>query len=350
LGSKKAYFMKKVKLVLLIKLIGFLILLLYAFLHESGHALVGLILGGTIEKFVIFSLNPYVRISGIAWTNASEALNNVAGVLLPLIVLLIALAFYRSRVENKYYHFFYALTCIGFCSSLIAWIMIPFVALFASPPAADDATKFIYTTGFPPMLVALAAFLILSGLIYIVVKRNVFRNAFILFVKEIKPTHKVTLGDFSFRWLMIIILCGAFVTSGFHFLFNEKSFEIAQTVEVTYSNQKFSVPFGIKKTKTYQMSLELKSKGFITDIHITNSEGKLVYQNLAEWITMTGPLRLEKGEYNLQFTFITEKEDLYSHFEHYGYTDINVESMYGAYSVDASEATAPQIFISASIK
>ena len=56
----------------------------YAFLHEAGHALVGIAYGGTIENFVFWNFNARVVIAGANFSQIGEPLMNVAGILFPV--------------------------------------------------------------------------------------------------------------------------------------------------------------------------------------------------------------------------------------------------------------------------
>jgi hypothetical protein len=71
--------------------------LLYAFLHEAGHAIIGLIYGGTIENFVFWNFNAHVSIVNADYSTFGLPLMNIAGLLLPFIVVVIAVSIYNKN-------------------------------------------------------------------------------------------------------------------------------------------------------------------------------------------------------------------------------------------------------------
>ncbi|HHW13055.1 MAG TPA: hypothetical protein GXX33_08660 [Firmicutes bacterium] len=168
--------MRRKILVLMAVFIGFCSLIyLYTFLHEGGHALVAMLGGGKVEEFVL-GVNAHVRVSGTAFTPFWEALFHAAGVLLPVIILLMALLFYRPQIKKGFYHVFYIAIWLCITGSLWAWVVIPLVTLFATGPAYDDTIKFLRVTGFHPLIVASAAILMMGMLFLLAKKKGLFKK------------------------------------------------------------------------------------------------------------------------------------------------------------------------------
>lgn len=153
----------------------YLLVYFYTFLHEGGHAIVALLWGGKVVKFVL-GVNAYVRTAGSAFTPFSEALFHAAGVLFPVIFLLLALVFYRPQVKKPFYHLFYAELWLCITVSLWAWVIIPLVTLFAAGPAHDDTIKFLRVTGLHPLIVTAAAILIMGVLTLLAKNKGLFKK------------------------------------------------------------------------------------------------------------------------------------------------------------------------------
>ncbi len=87
--------------------------------------------------------------------------------------------------------------------------------------------------------------------------------------------------------------------------------------------------FTVTESGVYDMSIDMKTQGFITDARISGSENEYVYQKAAEYFTDRSKLNLSEGEYTLVLTFIKDKSEIEPYFESMGYTDLlkNQESM-----------------------
>ena len=77
---------------LLIIFLLLLVLTLYTLVHESGHGLVGLLFGGSINAFSVnfFNLSAHIGVDG-AFTPLQQALIRAAGVSLPVLLCMIFL-------------------------------------------------------------------------------------------------------------------------------------------------------------------------------------------------------------------------------------------------------------------
>jgi len=132
-------------------------LLLYTTLHEGGHALVGLAFGGRITDFNVnfFDLSAHVGIDG-TFTASQSAAINVAGVSIPVFswLLLMLLLPKKNSLTVQWVKIIFTM---GFLNTLLAWIVIPLLALSNSAPPPDDVTHFITNSGLPHLVVAFAA-------------------------------------------------------------------------------------------------------------------------------------------------------------------------------------------------
>ncbi len=173
------------RLVIVIPLL-FFCLLLYTFLHEGGHALFGVTFGGRLTSFNINFLNisAHAGVSG-EFSTAQRALIAAAGVSLPLVVWVLMMLVLPAR-SNPILEWFKILFSVGVINSLLAFIVIPVLHLFGQAPG-DDATNFLRITGFPPLLVTLAALLVYTAAWLLFFKRMGGWRRLVAFFKEEQP-------------------------------------------------------------------------------------------------------------------------------------------------------------------
>jgi len=147
----------RIKVVALVVVLGFFVLVSYTFLHEAGHALVGLAFGQTLTEFNLnfWDLSAHVSMQGDL-TAAQRALQSVAGVGLPLVVwaLFVSLAPRRANLSLELLKLVSAMAVVN---TLLAWIIIPLLDLFGRAPAGDDVTHFLRASQMPPLLLTAVA-------------------------------------------------------------------------------------------------------------------------------------------------------------------------------------------------
>lgn len=152
----------------------FIELILYIFLHESGHALVSLACGAKITAFSI--IGAYTSSIGGTFNVVTSSLNSAAGMLLPVLVSFFYMLFYRKECGNVYYVFFSFYFVIASSGSILAWIIVPLTYLAGNAPVADDVTKFLSVSGISPILVMIFAFLLFAISILLAFKKGIFKN------------------------------------------------------------------------------------------------------------------------------------------------------------------------------
>jgi hypothetical protein len=131
--------------------LALVILILYTFLHEFGHALPGLIFGGNIRSFNInfLTLGAHVGIDG-DFTHWQRLAINLGGPLLPLLVWA-AFMLVVPRKANPAVEFLKFGTSIGVVNTLLPWIIFPFLHMAGMAPN-DDSTTFLQLSGvYPPL-------------------------------------------------------------------------------------------------------------------------------------------------------------------------------------------------------
>ena len=100
------------------------------------------------------------------------------GAVLPLIVSLVYLLFYKKDRNNTFYRMFSFFTGLVPISSLLAWVIIPFVYLNGTAPPSDDCTKFLmsFSQIANPLFVSAAALVIVVLGSILFIKKGVLRN------------------------------------------------------------------------------------------------------------------------------------------------------------------------------
>lgn len=152
------------------------VLLTYTFLHEGGHALMGLLFGGTLTSFSVNFINfsAHVGIDG-NFSLLQRSLISVAGISLPLLIWAVWIA--RTPIHNNpLLEWVKTISTLGVLNTLLAWIIIPFLYMAGNIPSDDSAT-FLSLTKFHPALVAgLALLIYLAGWILFLSRVEGFRG------------------------------------------------------------------------------------------------------------------------------------------------------------------------------
>ena len=144
-------------------------LLLYTFLHEFGHALVGVASGGKITAFKL-GIGAYVRIEGASYNSFSLPFMNAFGAVFPYLCILIAISFYHKIAVNNFMQMLLFLVSISISFSLLPWVVIPFLYPKGKAPLNDDVTKFMMNSHLSPWVVSLTAIVLISFLLFITIK------------------------------------------------------------------------------------------------------------------------------------------------------------------------------------
>lgn len=127
--------LKDILRVIFIILIGlFVAIIAYPVLHETGHAIMSMLCGGTIVSFSLFPL-PYVicNISGL--TKVGIVLSGLSGIIFPSIIAM----FITSKRFYLWYGYF-SLKCVVWLSLLIS-IITSLLNYFGISDNNDDMVK-----------------------------------------------------------------------------------------------------------------------------------------------------------------------------------------------------------------
>jgi hypothetical protein len=149
-------------------LVALFVLIAYTFLHELGHALLGVLFGARLTSFNANFFDWSAHVGFAASLSAFEqSLVSLAGVALPLLIWLVFILLVPVQACWTM-QWLKLLSSLGVLSSLLAWVVIPLVvanALAHGQTIADDSATFTQVTGAPGWLVSLAALLVyLAGM------------------------------------------------------------------------------------------------------------------------------------------------------------------------------------------
>ncbi len=166
----------KLKLILLLCLCILLELFVYLLLHETGHAIVVLSVGGTIDEFSI--LGAHVSSHGGTFSNATELWLDANGDILPLLFSLIYLFLYRSKSKCVFYRLFSFYVGLFPVLSLVSWVLSPLYYVNAYASKGDDITKFmsVFAQYSSPVIVSVIAAVLIGICLLLMIRKRVIRN------------------------------------------------------------------------------------------------------------------------------------------------------------------------------
>lgn len=161
---------------LIVILSGILTLILYIFLHESGHCIVALACGARIVEFSI--LTAHMASVGGRFTYWSALWHHANGLLFPLILSYVHMVFYQKKNTNQLYRIFSYFWAIISFFSIFPWFLIPIFYLCGYAPAGDDCTKFliIFSLKYHPIFVSIGAVILMSISLLLMNKKHIITN------------------------------------------------------------------------------------------------------------------------------------------------------------------------------
>jgi hypothetical protein len=295
-----------------------LVFYFYTFLHEGGHALIGLISNGKVDKMTL-GLNARIYISGASFNPFTEAIYYLSGVLLPVIVLMISLIFYNPNARNQIYHISFGLFYIFILGSLLAWLFVPLMSLFTLISVGDDISKFLTTTAVHPFILSSVTSGVFCILLYIGYKKGIFIKTRELLTEARSGTISGN-RKLSLKMAVPAVLLGLALFLAF--VIHEKQKGVLRTsftTEISSSAEERMFPFEITKSRMYRFDLSLQTKGILIDTQLYNESGQLIYHIMGEQVTLNKPINLKKGSYLCLLTFMTDAAGMKEHFKKNGY-------------------------------
>jgi hypothetical protein len=217
-AAKRSKSSSTLVLLVLVLFVILFVFFIYTFLHEAGHAIVGLLFGRSLTEFNVnfWDFSAHVGMVGGELTQSQLALQSVAGASLPLFVW----AVFMSLVPRKSSFLVEALklvSAMGTLNTLLTWMILPVLFLLDKAPS-DDVTYFLCYSQMPPLLLVLIAFVLYTGGWLLFLSRiDGLRNQFLLF----RITDPETLTRGSRRTIPVlasvisVCILTAFILNGF---------------------------------------------------------------------------------------------------------------------------------------
>ena len=296
---------------------------LYIFLHEAGHALVGLMYGNTIESFVVFGQWPHVRLAyPYYFTDFGLGLFFAGGILLPLIVGAIAICFYRPGVKSHWYHeFFHRTADILPFVTLVVWAGFPILSLFATPPQWEDVTRFMNVTEIHPLLVSLGTLVIVSAYWLLVHKKGILKRWGELHGNQKESRVATAIGSF-FVALFIVIFGFVFAPSPPMFGGTPVFLTNATWSDVRHPSQGGEWPLEIETTRIHYVNTNAEGQGFVTSLRFNDENGDLLFFQIGESFSLSMGLGLTEGTNTISLTFLLNNEDIQDYLLSIGREDM----------------------------
>lgn len=126
---------------------------IYSFIHELGHSIVVIAMGGKLTQFNPNPLNAHMNYIG-NFTDIELSVINAGGVALPWIIWIIFMLICRKKA-NSILEYIKLETSVIILGSMLPWIIIPIIA---NRPLRDDVTKFLNCSRLNPISVSVASF------------------------------------------------------------------------------------------------------------------------------------------------------------------------------------------------
>jgi hypothetical protein len=196
------------------------VVFMYTFLHEGGHALVGIASGSTITAFSVsfLDLSAHVAMTGDL-TPAQTIATNLAGVSMPLLVWLVFMLA-APRRGNLAVEDVKVVGSLVVLSSLLAWTVLPLLFWSGRAPGSDDVINFLNNSAIHPLWVGTAALLVyLAGWRLFVARIDGLRREIDLFRQPGGDTTTPAVRKTVFGVAGVWALCGlvAFGANGYRF-------------------------------------------------------------------------------------------------------------------------------------
>ncbi|BCN29039.1 hypothetical protein [Anaeromicropila herbilytica] len=147
---------------------------LYILLHEFGHTLVAIACGAEITDFSIMKAK--MSYFGGNFNQIMKSLLNVAGMLFPVLVCLMFTLFFNRNRKNIFYIYFFTMFFLNTTASILAWVIIPIISMFSTPPAGDDVTKFLINSQWNQLIVVLSAALLIVMMVITALYKGLFKS------------------------------------------------------------------------------------------------------------------------------------------------------------------------------
>lgn len=166
----------------LILFVFLFVFFLYTFLHESGHAIAGVLFGRSLTEFSVsfWDLSAHVGMAGGYLSQSQLAIQAISGAGLPLLMWAIFLSCVPRRT-NFTLEILKLLSSLTVINTLLVWIVLPILVVLGKAPS-DDVTYFLRYSQMQPLILTLvASILYAGGWILFFARIDGLRNELLLF-------------------------------------------------------------------------------------------------------------------------------------------------------------------------
>jgi hypothetical protein len=244
------------QLTLLLLFVILFVFFTYTFLHETGHAITGLVFGQSLTEFDVsfWDFSAHVNMVGGTLTQTQLALQSVSGASLPLLVWALFINLI-PRTTTFIVGALKLISSITVINTLVPWMVIPVLFLYGNAPS-DDVTNFLRYSQIPPLSVMLAAFLLyIGGCLLLVAKTDGMSNQVLLF-RDVAP-ETLKIGTRSSIPLMTGVMALCVILA---FVFNASA--------VSSSLDRFSAPEGYVLVARIDLSIRAYSSHVLTEFSL----------------------------------------------------------------------------------
>jgi hypothetical protein len=232
----------RVHLILLVVFVTLFVFFIYTFLHEAGHAIVGLAFGQSLTEFNVsfWDFSAHVGMAGGELSQAQLAIQAIAGVTLPLLVWIIFIGLV-PRKASFLLETLKLVSSLALLNTLLAWIVIPVLYIFGKAPSSDDVTNLLRYSQIPPLLLTFIVVSLYScGWIYFLSKIDGLRKEFLLFRRPepeslaagMVPIISMMTGTLAFCLVLVMILNNPSINKPRSKLFPPPGFEVVAEVNL----------------------------------------------------------------------------------------------------------------------
>ena len=285
-------------------------IIMYIFVHESGHALVAILCGARNVKISIVSAHTWW--AGGSFTAITDAICYVAGAALPVFVSWTAMIFYSKSRKGLIYHMAYFFFLIVSISSVFAWVGIPAYSMFAPfPNQTDDVARFLNASDIPPIIVSLSGVIVILISIFIAIKKQLF-STLIQLAKDIRNINTnnepaIFVSKKSLVGVSIAVLFAILITVLLELPSMMAkpilSFAIAGGVPEAGTYRTFE----IEKENEYDFHAQLDAEGLLVVICVSNEAQEPVFQDMIwDQLDSNSTFYLSPGTYTLSLTYLTD--------------------------------------------
>jgi hypothetical protein len=305
--------------VAVVAFVALFVLLAYTFFHETGHALVGILFGGTITAFDLsfWDLTAHVGIEG-EFTPEQRGITSLAGVGLPFIVWA-AIVSFSPRGINPLLSLLRIVGSLAVINSLLAWIVLPLMYTRVPVPG-DDSINLLSHTGAHPILVSGTMLTAYIGGWMILFRRLGSPRVLITNLRR-EMTELLTPGSVaSLRALAIVFVLGSALTGGANLYFSTLNplalppdYTLVRTVDLSERSYADEVVYRLTMEKDSSISLFFLLQDVTSGPMVIELKGPDGYDTAFLRLgagsgigraTVRPPgLELRQGEYEIYFTF-----------------------------------------------